>query len=69
MAVSVDTTGGVFKPGLLSPLFATSITGVHHVLRQYDVAHDGQKFIINTALEQSLEPITFYANWEAELKK
>jgi len=30
---------------------------------------DGQKFIIDTALERSVEPITFYANWEAELKK
>jgi eukaryotic-like serine/threonine-protein kinase len=69
MAVSVDTAGGVFKPGIPHALFVTSITSVHHSFRQYDVAHDGQKFIINTALEESLEPITFYANWEAELKK
>jgi hypothetical protein len=69
MALSVDTAGGVFKPGLSRALFATSVTSAHHAFRQHDVAHDGQKFIMNTALEQSQEPITFYANWEAELKK
>jgi eukaryotic-like serine/threonine-protein kinase len=69
MALSVDTAGGNFKPGIPHALFVTSTTSVHHAFRQYDVARDGQKFIMNTALEQSLEPITFYANWQSELKK
>jgi len=69
MALSADTAGGVFKPGLPRPLFTTFVTSAHHAFRQYDVTHDGQKFIVNTALEESQEPITFYANWEAELKK
>ena len=69
MTVAVDTAGGTFKAALPRELFATSITGVHHVFLQYDVAPDGQKFIINTALERSVEPITVYANWERELKK
>ena len=38
-------------------------------LGQYDASRDGQRFIINTRAEQSLEPITLYANWERELKK
>jgi len=45
------------------------VTSVHHTFRQYDVAPDGQKFIINTVFEQSVEPITVYANWERELKR
>lgn len=69
MAVAVDFTGGAFKPGLPRELFATSVTSAHHAFRQYDVTPDGQKFVINTALEQNLEPITFYSNWESELKK
>jgi eukaryotic-like serine/threonine-protein kinase len=69
MVVAVDTAGGTFKAALPRELFATSITGVHHVFLQYDVAPDGQKFIINTALEQGVEPITVYANWQSELKK
>jgi serine/threonine protein kinase len=69
MALAVDTTGGTFKPGLPRELFTTSVTSVHHVFRQFDVTPDGRKFIINTALEQNLEPITVYANWEAALKK
>ena len=52
-----------------SALFLTSITSVHLSVRQFDVAHDGQRFIINTALDQSEEPITLYTNWEWELKK
>jgi Tol biopolymer transport system component len=69
MAVSVDAAGGTFKAGLPRALFTTSITGVHHSFWQYDVTRDGQKFIINIRLEQSLQPITLYANWERELKK
>jgi eukaryotic-like serine/threonine-protein kinase len=69
MAVSVDAAGGTFKAGLPHALFTTSITNAHHAFREYDVTRDGQKFIINTRLEQSLEPITLYANWERELKK
>jgi eukaryotic-like serine/threonine-protein kinase len=69
MALSIDTAGGVFKPGLPRPLFTTPVTSAHHAFRQYDVTHDGQKFIINAALEQNQEPITYYAYWEAELKK
>jgi Tol biopolymer transport system component len=69
MAVSVDTAGGTFKAVLPRELFTTSITSTHHAFHQYDFPPDGQKFIINTPLEQSLEPITLYANWERELKK
>ena len=69
MAVAVDTAGGTFKPGLPHELFQTSIQSAHHQLPQYDVAPDGQKFILNVPLGPSLEPITLYSNWAAELKK
>jgi hypothetical protein len=69
MAVAVDTAGVTSKAALLRELFATLVTSVHHTFRQYDVAPDGQKFIINTVFEQSVEPITVYANWERELKR
>jgi Tol biopolymer transport system component len=69
MAVGLDTAGGNFKAGLPQVLFASSVTNIHHSYRQYDVSHDGQRFIINTRAEQNSEPITLYANWERELKK
>jgi len=69
MAVAVDTAGGTFKAGLPRELFTTLIPSPHHVSPQYSATSDGQRFIINTRLEQSLEPITLYANWERELKK
>ncbi|MGO8986995.1 MAG: hypothetical protein ACLPHI_07335 [Terriglobales bacterium] len=47
----------------------SSITRPHHSYRQFDATADGQRFIINTRPEQSLEPITLYANWESELRK
>ena len=69
MAVGIDTAGGNFKAGLPQVLFASSVTNIHHSYRQYDVSHDGQRFIINTRAEQNWEPITLYANWERELKR
>jgi eukaryotic-like serine/threonine-protein kinase len=69
MAVAVDAVGGTFKAGLPRELFTTLIPSAHHVFPQYSATSDGQRFIINTRLEQSLEPITLYANWERELKK
>jgi len=37
---------------------------------RYDVTADGQRFLINTAVEQrSAAPITLVTNWTADLKR
>jgi len=69
MAVAVETAGNTFKAALPKVLFETRITATFHALHQYDVTADGQKFVINTRMEQAAQPMTIYANWEAELKK
>ncbi len=69
MAVAMETAGDTFKAALPKVLFETKITATFHTLHEYDVSADGQKFIINTRLDQGEEPITIYANWEREVRK
>jgi dipeptidyl aminopeptidase/acylaminoacyl peptidase len=35
----------------------------------YDVSPDGQRFLVNTATERDLPPITVILNWQEELKR
>jgi Tol biopolymer transport system component len=69
MAASVEVSGNTLKPITLKALFQTRIITVTRGYHQYDVTADGQKFLINSNVERSSEPITLYANWAAELKK
>jgi len=55
---------GTFEVGAVRPLFDTpaSIVG-------YDVSPDGQRFLVNTLVEENSAPITLVVNWPALLKK
>ena len=35
----------------------------------YDVAPDGQRFLLNTAADENIRPLTLLLNWDAELNK
>jgi len=63
MAVPVDTRWG-FKAGLPQRLFACELRTSRDDMREYDVAPDGQRFLINTtAGHQPSLPLTVAIGW------
>jgi Tol biopolymer transport system component len=68
MAAAVNGKGSSFEVDAVKPLFdAHAAPGVRY---SYDVSGDGQRFLINTAPEQSASaPVTVVVNWTAGLKK
>jgi hypothetical protein len=34
--------------------------------QEYDVSHDGQRFLMNTIIEEAPSPITVILNWKAK---
>jgi serine/threonine protein kinase len=74
MAASVNGKGSGFEVGAVKPLFdpqpADPQSGLSYPGYYYDVSADGQKFLFNTALEQTVSaPITVILNWTSLLKK
>jgi eukaryotic-like serine/threonine-protein kinase len=74
MAVEVHANGSAFEVGAPKVLFRTQILGGlgggPTTDWRYAVSMDGQRFLINTTMEQSAAaPITVVTNWTAELKK
>jgi Tol biopolymer transport system component len=69
MAVAVEVSGNSLKPDTPKALFQTRIVTATRGFHQYDVTADGQRFLVNSLMEQASEPITIYANWTAGLKK
>jgi serine/threonine protein kinase/Tol biopolymer transport system component len=68
MAAAVNGKGGSFQVGAVKPLFGTQAAPGGR--NRYDVSPEGQRFLINTAPEQtSSSPITIVLNWTAGLKK
>ena len=67
MAVGVKT-GGTFEAERPESLFSASVRNfVGLSRRQYDVTADGQRFILNAAVEeQGAAPITLVQNWTAK---
>jgi Tol biopolymer transport system component len=74
MAVGVNAAGSTFEASTPKVLFRTEVLGgrgggVASAWR-YAVSKDGQRFLMNTAQEQTVSaPITLDTNWTAELKK
>jgi len=67
MAAAVNGKGSSFEVGAVRPLFQTNSIGS---ISTFAVSADGQRFLINTASEQSASaPITVVLNWTAGLKK
>jgi len=64
MAVEVKTSTSGLEFGASKPLFDT------HTTDRYAVTADGQRFLMNTTVEESTSaPITVILNWTAEAKK
>ncbi len=73
MAVAVTVNGGVFQPGVPKPLFRAAVLGGTGggptIAWRWDVSPDGQRFLMNTALdEEAGSPITAVLNWQNSLK-
>ena len=68
MVAAVSGKGSSFEVGAVKPLFDTRVfTGLRY---PYDVAADGQRFLVNTVPGQaSSAPVTVVVNWTAGLKK
>jgi hypothetical protein len=68
MAVPVrpSTGGDTLELGTPEPLFATRVGGALQVVNSqaYMVAPDGQRFLMNTVVEQSPTPLTVILNWQ-----
>jgi dipeptidyl aminopeptidase/acylaminoacyl peptidase len=70
IAVAVKT-GATFAPGEARALIDTRITaweGPNNEGVQYAVTADGQRFLVNTAID-AVQPITLVLNWAAALNK
>ncbi len=67
MAAEVNGQGATLEVGAVRPLFEARPAGAGNV---YDVTADGQRFLVNTAVEQKVSsPITLVINWTADLKR
>jgi Tol biopolymer transport system component len=68
MAVNVQL-GQTFAVGAPTPLFQTKVAR-YEAPNRYAVSNDGQRFLINTTVEEASEtPITVVLNWTSTLKK
>ncbi len=69
--MAVDATGGsTFEASVPRVLFQTRVTGLEDARNHYVVAGDGQRFLVNTLVEESTSlPMTVVVNWTADLKK
>jgi serine/threonine protein kinase len=69
MAVPVESGDASFRPGVAKPLFTTTLNPSAGA-REYDVTHDGQRFLINQASSGEKEtPITVIINWPRLLQR
>jgi len=69
MAVEVQGGSGTFEGGIPKALFDVRIGSTLGV-SEYDVAGDGQRFLVNALFEQNAHsPMTVVLNWTADLKR
>jgi eukaryotic-like serine/threonine-protein kinase len=71
MAAQVNGAGSAFQVGTVRALFqARPRFGTAAFGTPYDVSADGQRFLVNTVIQEATsEPITLVVNWTAALKK
>ena len=66
--IRVASDGQTIEPGAPIPLFLTSVGGALQSSsgagHQYAVSDNGQRFLMNTFVETSAEPITVILNWK-----
>jgi Tol biopolymer transport system component len=69
MVVEVNGSSGTFEAGIPRALFDLRINSTNG-FSDYDVAADGQRFLVNTLVEQNARsPVTVVMNWTADLKR
>jgi len=73
MAVDFNTSGGTVQLGIPKALFRASVLGgtggAPTVAWRWDVSKDGQRFLINTALEEAASsPVTVLLNWQSAIR-
>jgi len=68
MAVDVKTVAA-FEASVPKPLFETRIFLMTNFRNHYVVSRDGQRFLINSRLEETSGPITVVLNWTSQLKQ
>jgi hypothetical protein len=68
MAVPIRFTPDSIDAGAPMPLFATHIGPAltFPYKQQYDVSPDGQRFLMNTIIEEANSPITVILNWKGK---
>ena len=69
--MTVDTKlGPTFEAGVPKALFETRVTVLTTFRNHYTVTGDGQRFLINSGLEETnFTPISVVVNWTADLKR
>jgi hypothetical protein len=54
------------QPGPAVPLFHTRVGSIQDIARHnYIVAPGGQRFLVDTVVEQAASPISLILNWKA----
>jgi hypothetical protein len=63
--ISPSRDGQSVEPGDPIPLFPTRVGGAVESLarQQYIVSDDGQRFLMNTIVDQATRPLTVILNW------
>jgi hypothetical protein len=72
MAAAVSGQASAFEVGAVQPLFEIHRNGPvigGYLGYNYDVAADGQRFLVNTVGEQAAAPLTLIVNWQAGIRK
>jgi dipeptidyl aminopeptidase/acylaminoacyl peptidase len=67
MAVPIDSLGAgqSLRPRAAVPLFQTRLGAIHGAaLHSYAVARDGDRFLLDTVVEQQAPPIALILNWK-----
>jgi hypothetical protein len=66
--IRLDSAAMVVDAGAPVALFQTRVGGIGGAIRQgrqqYVVSADGQRFLMNTVVEQATAPLTVVLNWK-----
>jgi Tol biopolymer transport system component len=64
--IRLDSAAMVIEAGAPVPLFATRVGGavLNSDSQQYVVSTDGQRFLMNTVVEEAVSPLTVILNWK-----
>lgn len=69
MAVPVKAEGSSLVVGSAHAMFETTIKSVIQDCMQYDATRDGKKFLINSRIQTTRQPLILFQDWTADIKK